>query len=76
MACPMPLVRAEIDHQYSYASTYDDFERSLRMIRIGDVDCETFLDDRFSLLETDDAFKTFLEGGTAKPIFDVSVLGA
>ncbi|WP_101297032.1 zinc-dependent alcohol dehydrogenase [Halegenticoccus soli] len=71
-----PLVRAEIDLQCSYASTYDDFERSLRMIRSGDVDCETFLDDRFSLSDADDAFETFLEGGTAKPVFDVSELRA
>ena len=69
-----PLVRAEIDLQCSYASMYEDFERSLRLIASGDVDHATFLDDRFSLLEADDAFETFLEGGTCKPVFDVSVL--
>ncbi|WP_254764533.1 zinc-dependent alcohol dehydrogenase [Natrinema marinum] len=69
-----PLVRAEIDLQCSYASMYEDFERSLRLIDSGDVDHATFLDDRFSLLEADDAFETFLAGGTCKPVFDVSVL--
>jgi L-iditol 2-dehydrogenase len=69
-----PLVRAEIDLQCSYASMYEDFERSLRLIASGDVDHATFLDDRFSLLEAEDAFETFLEGGTCKPVFDVSVL--
>ncbi|WP_408958189.1 zinc-binding dehydrogenase [Natrinema sp. 74] len=69
-----PLVRAEIDLQCSYASMYEDFERSLRLIASGDVDHATFLDDRFSLLEADEAFETFLEGGTCKPVFDVSVL--
>ncbi|NHN49434.1 alcohol dehydrogenase catalytic domain-containing protein [Halostella sp. JP-L12] len=69
-----PLVRSEIDLQCSYASMYDDFERSLRMIEAGDVDHETFLDDRFSLLDADEAFETFLRGGTCKPVFDASVL--
>ncbi|WP_247004425.1 zinc-dependent alcohol dehydrogenase [Halosolutus gelatinilyticus] len=69
-----PLVRAEMDLQCSYASMWEDFERSLRLIESGDVDLETFLDDRFSLLEADEAFETFLEGGTCKPVFDVSVL--
>jgi len=71
-----PLVRAEIDLQCSYASTYDDFERVFRMIRTGDVDPETFVDDRYSLLEADDAFEAFLSGETCKPVFDVSALRA
>ncbi|MCU4742559.1 alcohol dehydrogenase catalytic domain-containing protein [Halobacteria archaeon AArc-m2/3/4] len=69
-----PLVRAEIDLQCSYASMYEDFERSLRMIEEGSVDAETFLDDRYSLLEADDAFHAFLAGETCKPVFDVSEL--
>jgi len=69
-----PLVRSEIDLQCSYASMYDDFERSLRLIDRGDVDAETFIDDRFSLLSADDAFEAFLAGETAKPVFDVSDL--
>ena len=71
-----PLVRAEVDLQCSYASTYDDFERSLRLIDSGDVDAETLVDDRFSLLDADEAFETFLAGGTCKPVFDVSELRA
>jgi len=70
-----PLVRSEIDLQCSYASMYEDFERSLRMIQSGDVDCETLIDDRFSLLDADEAFETFLAGRTCKPVFDVSELG-
>ncbi|WP_129115589.1 zinc-dependent alcohol dehydrogenase [Halegenticoccus tardaugens] len=69
-----PLVRAEIDLQCSYASMFEDFERSLRLIASGDVDHATFLDDRFSLLEADEAFEAFLAGETCKPVFDVSVL--
>ncbi|MBX0297036.1 zinc-dependent alcohol dehydrogenase [Haloarcula nitratireducens] len=68
------LVRAEIDVQCSYASTYEDFERSLRMIRSDAIECESFLDDRFSLLDADTAFEAFLEGETVKPVFDVAEL--
>jgi 2-desacetyl-2-hydroxyethyl bacteriochlorophyllide A dehydrogenase len=71
-----PLVRAELDLQCSYASTYEDFERSRRLIEAGDVDCETLLDERFSLLDADEAFEAFLAGGTCKPVFDVSALRA
>nr|WP_254544682.1 alcohol dehydrogenase catalytic domain-containing protein [Halomarina sp. BND7] len=69
-----PLVRAEIDLQCSYASMYEDFERSLRLIRSGDVDARTFIDDRFSLLDPDEAFEAFIAGETVKPVFDVSEL--
>ena len=69
-----PLVRAEINLQCSYASTYRDFENALRLIDSGDVDAETFIDGRFSLLEADEAFETFVSGGTCKPVFDVSEL--
>lgn len=69
-----PLVRAEIDLQCSYASMYEDFQNSLRLIGTGDVDAETFIDDRFSLLDADEAFETFVSGGTCKPVFDVSEL--
>lgn len=71
-----PLVRAEIDLQCSYASMYEDFERSLRMIDSGTVDTASFVDDRFSLLEADDAFHAFVAGETCKPVFDVSELHA
>jgi L-iditol 2-dehydrogenase len=69
-----PLVRSEIDLQCSYASMYDDFENALRLIQSGDVDAQTFIDDRFSLLDADEAFETFVGGGTVKPVFDVSEL--
>ncbi len=43
-------------------------------MRSGDVDSETFLDDRFSLLDAEEAFEAFVAGGTYKPVFDVSEL--
>ncbi|WP_394743198.1 zinc-dependent alcohol dehydrogenase [Natronococcus roseus] len=69
-----PLVRGEIDLQCTYGAMYEDFERALRLINTGDVDHDTFLDDRFSLLESEEAFEAFLAGETCKPVFDVSVL--
>lgn len=69
-----PLVRSEIDLQCSYASMYQDFERAFRLIRDGAVDCETFVDIRFSLRNADEAFETFIDGETCKPVFDVSEL--
>jgi L-iditol 2-dehydrogenase len=69
-----PLVRAEIDLQCSYASTWEDFERSIRLIGSDGVDLEMFLDDRYSLLEAEEAFEAFLAGDTCKPVFDVSTL--
>ncbi|QIO25337.1 zinc-binding dehydrogenase [Haloarcula sp. JP-L23] len=71
-----PLVRAEVDLQCTYGAMYRDFDRALRLIGSGDVDHETFLDDRFSLLEPNDAFEAFLSGETCKPVFDVSTLRA
>ena len=68
------LVRSEIDIQSSYASKYEDFVRALRLLQSGVVDAETFLDTRFSFTDGDEPFETFLEGGTCKPVFDVSVL--
>lgn len=71
-----PLVRSEIDLQCSYASMYEDFERALRLIGSDAVDCATLMDDRFSLLEADDAFEAFLAGETCKPVFDISEIRA
>lgn len=70
------LVRAEIDVQCSYASTWEDFERAIRMLESGAVDAETLVDTRFSLLDGDAAFESFLDGQTCKPVFDVSELRA
>lgn len=69
-----PLVRSELDVQCSYASTYEDFDRSVRLISSGDVDVETILEDRYSVLDADEAFEAFLDGETCKPVFDVGRL--
>lgn len=69
-----PLVRAEVDIQCSYSAMYHDFDRAFRLIASDDIDHETFLDDRFSLLDSEKAFESFIAGQTCKPVFDVSVL--
>lgn len=69
-----PLVRSEIDLQCTYGAKYDDYERAFRMIQAGDVDTQTFIDDRFSLLTADEAFEAFLAGETCKIVFDISEL--
>lgn len=69
-----PLVRAEVDLQCSYSAKYQDFHRAFRLMESGELDHETFLDDRFSLLDSESAFEAFLGGETCKPVFDVSVL--
>jgi len=69
-----PLVREEIDVQCSFTSVYEDYERAIRMIQSGDVDHETIIDERFSLLDAEGAFEAFLAGETCKSIFDVSEL--
>jgi 2-desacetyl-2-hydroxyethyl bacteriochlorophyllide A dehydrogenase len=69
-----PLVRGEVDLQCSYASTWDDFDRAIDLLRTGGVDTETFVDDRFSIREPRDAFEAFLSGETCKPVFDIASL--
>ncbi|MFD1599511.1 zinc-dependent alcohol dehydrogenase [Halobellus rarus] len=69
-----PIVRAEVDIQCSYSAMFRDFDRAFRLMASGDLDHETFLDDRFSLLDAEAAFESFLAGETCKPVFDVSVL--
>jgi len=69
-----PLVRSEVDLQCSYASQYEDFERALRLMDSSAVDCETFVDDGFSLTAPAEAFDAFLAGETCKPVFDVAEL--
>lgn len=48
-----PDDRVMVPVQCFYASMYKDFERSLRLITLSEVDHATFPDDRFSLLEAD-----------------------
>lgn len=69
-----PLTRAEIDIQCTYSANYEDFVRAFTLIDSGDVDQDTLLDERFDLLDAENAFEAFLSGDTCKPVFDVSKL--
>lgn len=68
------LVRSELDLQCSYASTWEDFERAIRLIEAGSVDAASVIDARFSLRDHQTAFEAFLAGETCKPVFDVTEL--
>jgi len=69
-----PMVRSELDLQFSYASTWEDFERAIRLLSSGAIQSEEFLDDRYSILKPDEAFEAALEKKTIKPVFDLDEL--
>lgn len=69
-----PLVRPELDLQCSYASTWEDLERAVRLIETGSIDAVSFVDTRFSLRDHRTAFEAFLAGETCKPVFDATEL--
>jgi len=67
------LVRGEIDVQATYASTYEDIERALGLLRDA-IDVEPLVDERFSLREGEAAFEAAIDGATVKPVFDLDEL--
>jgi 2-desacetyl-2-hydroxyethyl bacteriochlorophyllide A dehydrogenase len=68
------LVRSEVDIQCTYASDWQDFERALSLIRDGGLTVDPMLEDRFSLLDADEAFEIFISGQACKPVFNVGEL--
>lgn len=69
-----PFIRGEIDLQFSYASTWADFERALHLLAAGEIAVDGFIDNRFSIREGEAAFNAFMAGETCKPLFDLSEL--
>lgn len=69
-----PFIRGEIDLQFSYASTWTDFERALDLLAAGEIAVDGFVDIRFSIRESEDAFEAFMAGETCKPLFDLGEL--
>jgi threonine dehydrogenase-like Zn-dependent dehydrogenase len=69
-----PFIRGEIDLQFSYASTWADFERALRLLANGAIEIDRFIDTRFSLSRIEQAFESFGAGETCKPLFDLGEL--
>lgn len=63
------LVRGEVTVETSYGSMWRDFDRALAMLAEGVVDAESIVDSSFSPSDPEEAFETFLESGTCKPVF-------
>lgn len=64
-----PVVRGEIDIDTSYASTWRDFERALRLMENGAVDAEAIVDTAYDVTDPEAAFRAFLASETCKPVF-------
>ncbi|MFB6296434.1 MAG: zinc-binding dehydrogenase [Halobacteriales archaeon] len=69
-----PLVRGEIDVQFSYTYTWEEFETAMDLIAAGDVDTDRFIDRGFSLSDGEAAFEAAMAGETVKPVFDLDDL--
>ena len=63
------LVRGEVTLDTSYASTWRDFERALRLMENGSIDAEAIVDTSFDVDDPAAAFEAFLAGETCKPVF-------
>jgi L-iditol 2-dehydrogenase len=63
------LVRGEVTLDTSYASTWRDFERALRLMENGSVDADAIVDTSFDVDDPEAAFEAFLAGETCKPVF-------
>lgn len=70
------LLRAEIDVQSSYASDWEDFERSIYMFQSGDVESEPMVTSEYSILDGTNAFEAALSSQAGKIRFDLSELYA
>ena len=64
-----PIVRGEIDLNSSYGSTWRNFEQALRLMENGAIDPSTVLDFSYSISEPTEAFTSFLDSETLKPVF-------
>lgn len=64
------LVRGEIDVQASYGYRWENFQQAVSLISDGAVDPSTVVDESFSPLAPREAFESFLDQRTCKPMFD------
>ena len=65
-----PIVRGEVDVNTSFGSTWQDFERVLKLLQNGTIDPSSITDTSFDVDEPGEAFHAFLAGETVKPVFD------
>ena len=68
----LPLVRAEIDLNARTHECTRIIDRAFRLIGRGNVFLKSFIDDRFSLTDADEAFETVLADHTCKLVSEIS----
>jgi L-iditol 2-dehydrogenase len=64
-----PVVRGEINLNSSYGSRWRNFEQALRLMANGTIDPSSVLDFSYSISEPSEAFSSFLDSETLKPVF-------
>ncbi len=64
---PTDAVRAELTVNFSYASSFPDYERALELLAAGDVSLDGVI-DRFPLADAGAAFAAAREGRAVKPL--------
>lgn len=67
-----PFIRGEVDIQCSYAATWTDFERALRLLSSELIDVDALFDEQFDLSDEDAVFEAAMNGETVKPLFELA----
>lgn len=63
------LVRKEVQINTSYGSNWRNFEQALSLLDDGIIDPTQIIDTSFSVNDPEEAFSTFLDSRTCKPVF-------
>lgn len=64
-----PLVMREVDIITSSGSLWRNFRQAFRLLADGNVDFGELMDTRFDVAAPEEAFTTFLQSGSCKPVF-------
>jgi L-iditol 2-dehydrogenase len=67
--CFAPAVRGEIEINTSYGSKWHNFEQALQLMENGSVDIDAIVDTSYQVDEPTEAFRSFLDSKTCKPVF-------
>lgn len=66
------LVRSEVTLTTAYGSSWRNFEQALDLLEAGIVDPDTIIDTSFSIDDPENAFASFFDSETCKPVFSLS----
>lgn len=64
-----PVVRGEITVGTSYGSDWRNFEQAIRLMENGSIEVESIVDPSYNVDNPTEAFESFLESETCKPVF-------